>query len=210
MGQAAGAGVGGARLSDPVPRRRCSGGCGSDAAPAVRRGLQGAGQARHRGRRARLRQGQEHCFGCRFGPALLSGPGPSGRSRRLQPRDQTGLRRRPREDDGRAWRRRLRQPLRAQRRFSRRLHRQRPGFDRRQDALHLAACGAHERRGHGAEQRLLHRLRTLQGPSRAAPILAGPGGPHHRKPGDPYDLLRRRANARLGRAGFLRSVFFLA
>ena len=56
----------------------------------------------------------------------------------------------------------------------------------------------------------LHRLRALQGSSRAAALLAGARGADHREPGDPHGLFRRRADARLGRAGLLHALFFVA
>ena len=126
-------------------------------APAARSPPPSAGkaarQARHRRRRTRLRQGQEHRLRGRLRPALLPGSHPSGRPRRLQSRDQARLRRRSRQDDRRARRHRLWHPVRAQRQFPRRLHRQRPGADLRQDALHLAAGRAVERRGDRARTR---------------------------------------------------------
>ena len=89
-------------------------------------------------------------------------------------------------------------------------HRQRPGSDGRQDALHLAARRAFDRRHHGAAERRLYRLRTVQRPSRTAAILAGAGDQDHRKPGDPHDLLRERPASVLGLSGFLVPLFFVA
>ena len=101
-------------------------------------------------------------------------------------------------------------PVRAQRRFSRRLHRQRPGSDKRQDALHLAARRAFERRHHRAAERRIYRLRTVQGPSGTAAVLAGAGDQDRRKPADPHDLLRERSASVLGLSRLLVALFFVA
>ena len=60
------------------------------------------------------------------------------------------------------------------------------------------------------EKASLHRVRALQGPPRAAAVLAGPGDQDHREPGDPHGLLRRRPDARLGLPGLLHALFLLA
>ena len=90
-------------------------------------------------------------------------------------------------------------PVRAQRRFSRRIHRQRPGSDKRQDALHLAAHRAFDRRHHRTAEWRLYRLRAVQGPSGTAAVLAGAGDQDHREPRDAHDLLRERSASVLGR-----------
>ena len=151
---------------------------------------QAAGQARHRRRRAHLRQRQEYGNRrrARFSSSIKAAcsrpirSSTSGPSKRVYAEGHAKMT----DEHGNVF---YGTPVRAQRRFSRRVHRQRPGSDKRQDALHLAARRAFDRRHHRAAERRIYRLRAVQGPSGTAAVLAGAGDQDHRKPTDPHDLL---------------------
>ncbi len=80
----------------------------------------------------------------------------------------------------------------------------------RPHALHIAARRALGGRGDGFQQRRLHGLRTLQGPSGAAAALANPRRQDHREPADACRLLRGCVARGRRRAGRLRPVFLRA